>query len=173
MRRPGGAKTWQRPGSPKASRPRLTLPVCASERASVTGANPRWRHHCALRQHRGFRPAPTCIASLPEPGRRRFPGPSEPGDSGRGRASLNGPVMATAAAACATTPGVTSAGNAAVFRAVFAPMLSTFRKKWARRRASTIGTESRRRGHSERDRPPQGRTAGSVSAITVATPTSA
>jgi hypothetical protein len=36
--------------------------------------------------------------------------------------------MATAAAASATTPGVTS-GNAAVFRAVFAPMLSTFRKK--------------------------------------------
>jgi hypothetical protein len=26
---------------------------------------------CALRQHRGFRPARTCIASLPEPGRRR------------------------------------------------------------------------------------------------------
>jgi hypothetical protein len=38
-------------------------------------------------------------------------------------------VIATAAAASAATPGVTSARNAAVFRAVFAPMLSTFRKK--------------------------------------------
>jgi hypothetical protein len=33
-------QTWQRPGSPKESRPRLTLPVCASERASVAGAQP-------------------------------------------------------------------------------------------------------------------------------------
>jgi hypothetical protein len=44
-----------------------------------------------------------------------------------------------------------SACNAAVFRAVLAPMLSTFRKQMARRRAPTIGIESRRRGHSERE----------------------
>ena len=52
-----------------------------------------------------------------------------PGSKIQSAASLKGPVIATAAAATAPAPGVISACNAAAFRAVFTPMLATFRKE--------------------------------------------
>ena len=160
------------PAARKPSRPRLP-----SLSAHQSGLMSRAKTHAggimALSGNTGFPPARTCIANRPEPGRCRSLAPL----AGRFRArpaSPYGPVMATAAAASATVPGVTSAGNAAVFRADFAPMLSTFRRKqWARRPASTIGIESRRRGHSERDSPASEPTGDSVSGITVPTQASA
>jgi hypothetical protein len=92
------------------------------------------------------RPTRSCISSLPEPGRRQ-----SPGSKIQSAASLKGPVIATAAVASPPAPGVISACNTGAFRAVLGPVLATCRKEMARRRASTIGIESRRRGHSERE----------------------
>jgi hypothetical protein len=74
-----------------------------------------------------------------------------PGSKIQSAASLKGPVIATAAVASPPAPGVISACNTAAFRAVLGPVLASCRKEMARRRASTIGIESRRRGHSERE----------------------
>jgi hypothetical protein len=64
-----------------------------------------------------------------------------PGSKIQSAASLKGPVIATAAVASPPAPRRHSACNAAVFRAVFTPVLATFRKEMARRC----------RDHSERE----------------------
>jgi hypothetical protein len=155
MRRARSIWSRRRQNSAKARRPESVTAAVdppPSERQGSGLASPArtwpWRHHCALRLHRGFRPARACISSHPEPGRRRSR-PSGLEDSARGVAEGSGdrdrsggePAGARRHSGC----------NAAVFRAVFTPVLATFRKEMARRRASTIGIESRRRGHSERE----------------------
>ena len=74
-----------------------------------------------------------------------------PGSKIQSAASLKGPVIATAAVASPPAPGVISACNAAAFRAVFTPVLATFRQENGAPTRSNIGIESRRRGHSERE----------------------
>ena len=147
---PGDVIAWQRRGGPKASRRRLTLPCLR-----VRGAG--WRHGREPALAASLRsPAPPGLSTGPQlhfestlTGTSSIP--AHPGSKIQSAASLKGPVIATAAVASPPAPGVISACNAAAFRAVFTPVLATLRKEMARRRASTIGIESRRRGHSERE----------------------